>query len=148
MTPLPQTLSESPAAYFLWQKRGDEMAAEKTKEQRIKLEYNRLKRSYKELSKENQYMVEGLLRRAAFMRVTLEDMEEDLLENGSTEMFSQSDNQIPYERQRPTAQLYNSMNSNYQKIIRELAAHLPKEVPKEALNPMSMMQNFVDRRGS
>lgn len=148
MTPLPQTLSESPAAYFLWLKRVDEMAAEKTKEQRIKLEYNRLRRSFKELPKENQYMVEGLLKRAAFMRVSLEDMEEDLLENGSTEMFSQSDNQIPYERQRPTAQLYNSMNSNYQKIIRELAAHLPKEVPKEALNPMSMMQNFVDRRGS
>ncbi len=124
------------------------MATEKTKEQRITLEYNRLRRSFKDLSKENQYMVEGLLKRAAFMRVTLEDMEEDLLENGSVELFSQSDNQVPYERQRPTAQLYNSMNSNYQKIIRELAAHLPKEVPKEALNPMTMMQSFVDRRGS
>lgn len=49
--------------------------------------------------------VDGIIRWAAFMRVTLEDMEKDLDENGFTELFSQSEKLEPYERERPLARL-------------------------------------------
>ncbi|WP_017548651.1 hypothetical protein [Salinicoccus carnicancri] len=121
--------------------------AKKTKEQRIRTEYNRIKKSYKPLPKETLNVVEGLMRRAAFMRVSLEDMEEDLMENGSVELFSQSESQKPYERQRPMAQLYNSMNANYQKIIRELSSHLPKEIQEKMDSPEDIMTRFANMRG-
>jgi hypothetical protein len=104
---------------------------ELTKAERISKEERRLKRNYKEIQKDKLAVVEGLIRRAAFMRMTLEDMEVDLDENGFVEFFSQSDNQEPYERERPVARQYQQMNKNYQSIIKQLSDLLPKEAPKE-----------------
>ena len=61
------------------------------------------------------------------MRVTLEDYEKDLDENGYVEMFSQSEKTEPYERERPVARLYNTMNKNYQSIMKQLSDMLPKQ---------------------
>lgn len=99
---------------------------EKTKEERIKAEDRRLRRIFKELPKNSLHSVDGLIKRAAFMRVTLEDMEKDLDENGFVELFSQSDKTEPYERERPVARLYNTMNKNYQSIIKGIADQVPK----------------------
>lgn len=100
---------------------------EKTKAERTTTEKNRLNRIYKDISKENKSIIEGLINRAAFMRITLDDMEQDLDENGFVEPFSQSEKLEPYERERPVARLYNTMNKNYQSIIKQLSDLLPKE---------------------
>lgn len=113
--------------------------AEKTKEERIKAEKNRLVRIYKEISKENKSIIDGLINRAAFMRVTLEDMEKDLDDKGFVEEFSQSEKLEPYERERPVARLYNTMNKNYQSIIKQLSDLLPAEKPIEKKDPSDEM---------
>ena len=64
------------------------------------------------------------------MRVTLEIYEKDLDENGYVESFTQSEKTEPYERERPVARLYNTMNKNYQSIIKQLTDLLPAEVQK------------------
>lgn len=102
---------------------------ELTKEERIKKEKNRLKRIYKNIETKRKDTVGGLIERCAYMRVTLEDFEENLDKNGFTEKFSQG-NQEPYDRKRPVAELYNSMNTNYQKAIKQLTDLLPKEEAK------------------
>lgn len=61
------------------------------------------------------------------MRIILDDCEKDIAENGMIENFTQSENVAPYERKRPVAELYNTMNKNYQSIIRQLSDLLPKE---------------------
>ncbi len=98
-----------------------------TRDERIKKEENRLKRIYKDIGKENKGIIEGLIQRAAYMRITLEDWEKDIMENGYIEMFSQSEKTEPYERERPVARLYNTMNKNYQSIIKQLSDLVPKE---------------------
>lgn len=103
---------------------------ELTKAERITKEERRLKRNYKDIQKDKSAVVEGLIRRAAFMRATLEDMELDLDERGFVEMFQQGD-QEPYERERPVARQYQQMNKNYQSIIKQLSDLLPKEPPKQ-----------------
>lgn len=102
---------------------------EKTKVQRVKTELNKIKRLFKDLPADMKVINDGLLNRAAFMRVELEDMEEDLAENGFTELFTQSEHQEPYYRQRPIAQLYNTLNKNYQSLIKQLGDRLPKAEP-------------------
>ena len=99
---------------------------ELTKDERIKKEERRLKRIYKNIDKDNKAIIDGLIKRAAYMLVTLEDYEHDLDENGYVEMFSQSEKTDPYERERPVARLYNTMNKNYQSIIKQLADLVPK----------------------
>ena len=112
------------------QKDGDYVARNKnkTKEERIRAEKNRLNRIYKDLNGNKKAVAAGLIERAAHMRVTLEDFAEDLDQNGYVERFSQGD-QEPYERKRPTADLYNTMNTSYQKAIKQLTDLLPKEEP-------------------
>lgn len=103
---------------------------ELTKAERITKEERRLKRNYKDIQKDKSAVVEGLIRRAAFMRATLEDMELDLDERGFVEMFAQGE-QEPYERERPVARQYQQMNKNYQSIIKQLSDLLPKEPIKQ-----------------
>ena len=96
-----------------------------TVEERIVQEHRRLMAIYKDMEAPKKNIATGLIGRAAFMRVQLEDLEMDLLENGWTEPFSQG-NQDPYDRARPAAQIYNTTNANYQKIIKQLDGMLPK----------------------
>jgi len=98
----------------------------KVKKRRISQEEKRLRGIYKDLPAELAGVADGLIRRAAYMRVTLEDYEQDLDEKGYVELFSQSEKTEPYERERPVARLYNTMNKNYQSIIKQLADMLPK----------------------
>ena len=103
---------------------------ELTKSERISTEEARLRKNYKEIKRDKAAIVDGLIRRAAYMRVSLEDMENDLDDKGFYELFSQSESQEPYERERPVARQYQSMNKNYQSIIKQLSDLLPKELPK------------------
>ena len=82
---------------------------------------------FKNIDKRKRNVVQGLIERAAFMRVSLSDLEEDINENGFVEQFSQG-NQEPYERKRPAADQYNTMSTNYSKVIKQLSDLLPKEV--------------------
>jgi hypothetical protein len=97
--------------------------------EQIKSEEKRLKRIYSKIDKNKKATIEGLIQRAAFMRVSLAELEDDLLQHGFTEWFSQGD-QEPYLRKRPTADLYNTMNTSYQKIIKQLSDLLPKDAAK------------------
>ncbi|WP_135553205.1 hypothetical protein [Paenibacillus cymbidii] len=98
-------------------------AAKKTK---VTNEEKRLRKTYEKLPKDQMVIADGLIRRAAFMRVTLEEYEADLDENGYVEQFTQSEKTAAYERERPVARLYNSLNKNYQSIIKQLSDMLPK----------------------
>nr|DAP48495.1 MAG TPA: hypothetical protein [Caudoviricetes sp.] len=99
------------------------------KEELIDAEIKRLNEIYSDMDGKQNRVAQGLILRAAFMRVSLDEMEKDINENGYTEQFSQG-NQEPYDRKRPVLELYNTMNANYQKICKQLSDILPKiEVP-------------------
>lgn len=100
---------------------------ELSKDERIKKEEKRLKRIYKNIDKDKKAIIDGLIQRAAYMRVSLEDYEKDLDEKGYVELFTQSEKTEPYERERPVARLYNTMNKNYQSIIKQLTDLIPKK---------------------
>jgi hypothetical protein len=100
------------------------------KEKRISTELNRLKKLFDQITPKKRQLVDGLIHRAAYMRITLEIYEKDLDENGYVESFTQSEKTEPYERERPVARLYNTMNKNYQSIIKQLTDLLPAEVQK------------------
>jgi uncharacterized protein YeeX (DUF496 family) len=105
---------------------------ELTKDERVSKEVARLRKIFKEMPKDNLDMVDGLIVEAADLRVRLEDIRKDLDINGYDEMFSQSESQEPYERERPQARRYISMNKNYQSIMKQLGDYIPKRIePKE-----------------
>lgn len=118
---------------------------ELSKDGKIQKEIRRLNRIYKNIPKNEKAVIEGLIRRAAYMRVTLEEMEEDLNINGYTESFTQSKDLAPYDRERPIARLYNTMNKNYQTIMKQLAEFVEKE-PAPAKEQSDGFNEFVNGR--
>lgn len=104
-------------------------SAELTKDERIKKEINRLKRLLKNLPPDRMRSAEGLVKRIAFMQVTLEDLEADINENGTVEMFSQTPG-VEYERERPAVKIYNTTIKNYTTACKQLLDLLPENKPK------------------
>ena len=105
---------------------------EKTKEERIKSERQRLNKLYKNLDPSKKALAAGLIERAAFMRVECEDLEADLRENGWTQPFQQTRGMEPYDRARPQGQTFQTMTGNYLKIIKQLDAMLPQDAAAAA----------------
>lgn len=66
-------------------------------------------------------LVEGLIQRAAFLRVELEDLEEDINKNGSTEIYQASEHSPPMTRIRAAAQHYDKMARQYLATCKQLA---------------------------
>lgn len=88
-------------------------------------------------------LVIGTIQRAAFLRVSLEELEDDLNENGYTEPFQQG-NQEPYDRKRPNAETYKSFYDSYLKTIKQLNDMLPKEEVKPVSDGFD---EFISERG-
>ena len=98
---------------------------------KIEEEIKRLTKIFRGLELKKKNTTVGLIERAAFMRIKLKELEEDINVYGFTEWFQQGE-QEPYKRQRPEAQIYCSLNTGYQKIIKQLTDLLPKEELKKS----------------
>ncbi|WP_051250591.1 hypothetical protein [Paenibacillus harenae] len=103
---------------------GRTVGAKKT---RVTKEENRLLKIFEKLPADAFSVAQGLIRRAAHMRITLDDYEKDIDENGTVELFQQSAGAPPYERSRPVVSNYNSLAKNYQTITKQLTDLLPKD---------------------
>lgn len=94
----------------------------------VKKEKNRLTKLFINIPPTKKKIVEGLIIQAARLRVLLNENWEDIANNGDYEMFSQSPNQQEYERKRPVAELYNSRDTSYQRVIKQLIDLLPENI--------------------
>ena len=102
----------------------------------LKIERKELQKRYKSALPGKELALYRLLEQAARCKVLLDLGFEDLSKNGDVEMFSQSPNTPPYERQRPAAQLYISREKNYLAILKALDGVVPQEAPKTETDPL------------
>lgn len=89
-------------------------------EHRVDSEVEGLRKFFKGIPKNQLDVAEGLITQAARLRILLDDNWKDILENGEYEKFSQSENQIPYDRKRPIVENYDNRDKTYQSIIKQL----------------------------
>lgn len=111
---------------------GVEMPKEKTKEQRIKTEFNRLKAIYSDLPDNKKAIVFPLLQNLAFMKITLDDLQQSINENGCSEDYKNGENQ--YGRKAASdLQAYNSLIRGYNAVSDRLEKLLPPEKKQSRL---------------
>ncbi|HJB41107.1 MAG TPA: hypothetical protein H9945_01245 [Candidatus Gemmiger avicola] len=108
---------------------------EKTKEERIKKELNRLKRIYRMLTPNKLAIVTPLLENAAFMKVTLEDLQTIINDNGCSDEYKNGANQFG-KKASADLQAYNSLIKNYNTVSDRLEKLLPPEQRKSRLKEM------------
>lgn len=96
---------------------------------RIKKEVTRLNSLFRQLDKKKKKAVESLIKNAAFMAVTLEDLQNEINENGVTEKYQNGANQFGVKKSS-AVEVYNTMIKNHVTVMKQLTDLLPKEDPK------------------
>lgn len=106
-----------------------------TKEEKIKREFSRLKRIFKDLDKNKLQTVESLIKNAAFMAVSLEELQEIINEEGYTVEYQNGANQSGT-KQSDAVKTHIAMTKSrryYQTALRSCTAGEEKESRLQAL---------------
>ena len=105
------------------------------KETRIAAERERLAALFADLDENQQQTAAGLISSAAFLRVTLEDLEAEINAAGCIEEYTNGANQCGY-KVSAACQAYAQLNTKYQSTIQKLLKIVPpapkKPKPKSA----------------
>jgi cysteinyl-tRNA synthetase len=104
----------------------DNQESEKLK--RIKKEITRLNGVLGKLDKKKKRAVESLIKNAAFMAVTLEDLQDEINQNGVTETYQNGANQHGVKKSS-AVEVYNTMIKNHVQVMKQLTDMLPKDEP-------------------
>lgn len=98
-----------------------------TKDERIKKEIRRLKNIYSKMDPDVKKVTQSLIENAAFMAVTLDDLQEIINKDGVISEYQNGANQWGTKK-TPEVEVYNTMVKNHMAIIKQLTDLLPKEV--------------------
>jgi len=101
------------------------------KETRIKRERTRLNKVFKTLDKNKLTTVQSLINNAAFMAVTLEDLQAEINVKGISDKYQNGANQWGT-KQSPEVEVYIAMSRNLTTVIKELASLAPPEKRKDS----------------
>lgn len=96
------------------------------KNRKIKKEENRIKKLFKELPENKKKMSEQLIKNAAFMSITLEELIEDIKIYGVKETYVNGKDQYGF-KESIESKTYNTMVKNYMSIMKQLNEMLPED---------------------
>lgn len=100
------------------------------RDERIKKEFTKLKRLLTDIPKDKANSVESLLRNAAFMSITLDDLQDKINEIGVVSEYQNGQNQWGTKKS-PEVEVYNAMIKNYMGVIKQLTDLIPNDKPIE-----------------
>ena len=109
--------------------------AEKTREQRITKEKRRLLKLFKDLEPNKQQTCRALIDRAAFITVSLEDLEVQLNEIGFTEYYQNGETQSGWKKSA-AADVHISLTKNLNTIIKQLLELVPPAQKRSKLEEL------------
>jgi hypothetical protein len=116
----------------------------KTKSARKSREVKRLKKIFQDVDKNRWKSAEKLAERAAFILVTLEDMEEEI--NGETLITEMQQGDYTITRAHPLLEKHIAMTKNYAMICKQLSDLLPEQKADATAEGREIMGFAASRR--
>ena len=95
-----------------------------TKDERIEAETARMMEIYQDLPEDTLTILRPLIQNAAFMKITLEDLQEEIKEHGAVDTYTNGANQSG-RKQSAAVQAYNQIIKNYNNAMKILSAKMP-----------------------
>lgn len=92
--------------------------------ERIDREIKRIKKLLKQVDKDRLATIQSLVKNAAFMSVTLDDLQEAINQNGVVSEYQHGDKQWGTKKS-PEIEIYNTMIKNHMTIMKQLIDLLP-----------------------
>jgi hypothetical protein len=111
--------------------------AKASRETRIKREKKRLAGIFKDLEENKLKTCQALIDRAAFITISLEDLEEQLNEIGFTEFYQNGENQSGFKKSA-AADVHISLTKNLNAIVKQLLELVP---PAQKASRLTEMMN-------
>ena len=108
-----------------------------TKEEKVKKEIRRLRKVFTALDKNKLAIAESLIEVAAFMRISLDEIQSDINKKGYTEKYQNGANQSGV-KQSSSVEIHISMTRNLATIMKQLVDLAPPEQRKDG--KLSMFQ--------
>lgn len=99
---------------------------ELSKEERISSEIKNLNKIFSKIEKKTKKAVHSLIENAAFMSVTLQDLQNSMNKNGVISEYQNGENQWGTKKS-PEVEIYNTMVKNHMAIMKQLTDLLPKQ---------------------
>lgn len=93
---------------------------------RIKTEKQKLTRQFSKVDPKKKKLVTSLIENAAFMIVTLEDLQEEINRIGPVSVYQNGENQWGTKKS-PEVDVYNTMIKNHMAIMKQLTDLAPVE---------------------
>lgn len=115
------------------------------KQSRIKKENARLKRLFSNIDPQKKKLVFATIEDVAFMTVTMQDLREAIIREGTTVEYKNGENQYGT-KQSPDAQLYLQMSQKQTAAMRILVDCLPKTPAKQAEDKNDGFEDFINGR--
>lgn len=109
-------------------------------DEKISMEIDRLNSIFDNIAEDKKSLCSQLIQNAAFMAISLKELQEDMNKKGMVEEYQNGPNQSGT-RISPSAQIYTKMIANYNAVIKQLIALLPssdKLPAKTATDPMAL----------
>ena len=90
----------------------------------IKSEIDRLTGIFGGLTDDQLVVADNLIQEAAFVKIALKGLKDEINKDGPVEMFTQGPNS--YKRQHPALSGYNALVKNYTVVIKHLIEMIPE----------------------
>lgn len=111
-------------------------------EDRIKIELSRIGYFFENLEENKMAIISPLLQNAAFMRITLEDLQRQIIDEGVTEAYQNGEHQKGM-KQSAALQSYNSLVKNYANVVKTLSQYLPVKHTSSYNSPMRLLDGYT-----
>ena len=115
------------------------------KQKRIKRETGRLKRLFKGIDENKKKLVFATIDDVAFMSITMQDLRENIIRDGTTATYKNGENQYGT-KQSPDAQLYLQLSQKQTQAMKILLDCLPKTKAVEVVEKDDGFDEFVGGR--
>ena len=113
-----------------------------SEDKRIKSEISKLNKIFKNISEDKKKLCQNLIRNAAFMAVTLEDLQEIIREEGPIKTLTNG-NGFDTIQEHPAQKSYTAMITRYSSIIKQLQDLLPDNKAEDINKAGEALAKFV-----
>jgi len=113
-----------------------------TKDSAIKREITKLNKILADIPDDKKELVAGLVQNAAFMAVTLKELQGEIDKNGAV-ITCQTGNGYETTKDNPAQKAYTTMIARYSAVIGQLDGFLPSTKAKEVSKAGDLLKAFI-----
>lgn len=118
-----------------------------SKERRIQAELDRISATFEAVPEKERSIIDPLLQNYAFMKVTLEDLQEEINRDGIAETYQNGENQSG-QKENSKLKSYNRLVKNFESVTKTVMKYLPEEerIRTDEQDPMEILLRSREKK--